>query len=213
MDEKIRITLSSTDENLATLYPNKTDTVRSVLKSAKIVSPPNSQIICFLKKLQLKLDLSLAIQGVEDNDTIYVFHKKISRTRHRKYGKHFDVFASLCQKSHQLSRRKNSVFIESLKLYDHSCFVFDYNRNSAKIYSQLLKQQEEKFVIKEAPTEQLNLDCEIKEHVSCDPLPICFKSNLNVEENGDNDSLVPHVNRFRDYSNVMNTHDETNLQS
>ena len=51
MDEKIRITLSSTDENLATLYPNKTDTVRSVLKSAKIVSPPNSQIICFLKKL------------------------------------------------------------------------------------------------------------------------------------------------------------------
>lgn len=213
MDEKIQITLSSTDENLATLCPYKTDTLRSVLKSAKIVSPPNTQIICFLRELQLKLDLSLSIQGIKDNDTIFVFHKKISRYRHRKSNHPFDMFASLYQKSHQYSRQQNSVYIESLKLNDNSYLSFDYYRNSSKIYSQILKQQQEKCIVKEVPTEKLNIIEEVRDHVKCDPLPICFKSDLETEENEDNDSLVPNMHRFRNYPDVMKTNDESNLQS
>ena len=213
MNEKIQIALSSTEGNLINLCPNKTDTLRSVLKLAKIGSLPNTQIICFLKEAQLKLDLSLDIQGVRNNDTIFVFHKKISRSRHKRASHPLEVFASLYQKSRQYSNQQNSVYLESLKINDNYFISFDYYKNSAKIYTQILKQQQEKYVIKEVPTEKLIISDEIKDQVSCDPLPVCFKSDLEAETDEDSDSMIPHMGKFRTYSDVVKTHDETNLQS
>lgn len=213
MDDNLQIKITSTDKTMITLCTKRTETLRSVLKTAKITPPPNSQILCFLKETQLKLDLSLGIQGIQTDDTIFVSYKKISRHRHRRSAYPFEIFSPFYQDAQQVSNRQNGVYLESLRLNDHYYYSFDYYRNSSKIYAQLLRQQQEKYITKEPPTEKLVISNDIHNQVSCDPLPVCFKSDPKTEENEDSDSFITHMHRFGTVSNVMKTNDETNLQS
>ena len=214
MDVNLNVTLQSADGQPFPLSPKKTDTVRSVIEAANIVTPPNTQLICMYKGNQLKMDLSLGFQGIQTNDTIFLVYKKVVRRKKKKAARKddFEVVNALDPDAQQFVRRQNSIFEEALRVSDLSFLLFDYYRRTSNVYDLILQQQEEK----NTNNSQANVSKTILSHqsndVSCEPLPVCFKKQISIEaEEGDN--VLSSMGNLANCHDMMKHQDGSDLQS
>ncbi|OHT13552.1 hypothetical protein TRFO_03298 [Tritrichomonas foetus] len=212
MDAILNVTLWPAAGKHIPLTPKRTDTVRSVIEAAQIKSPPNTQLICISNGTQLKMDLSLGVQGVQTNDTIFVIYKKIRKYRRKKAGQPAEVIEQIDPEAQRFVRRQNGIFEEALKVSDLSFLLFDYYRRTSTVYDLILQQQEEKLTTNEIPAEELTVLSPKLDDVSIDPLPLCFRSGQASETDEDNDSVITAIHQLSTCHEVVKPHDESNLQ-
>lgn len=156
-----------------------TDTVRSIIQTAGISAPENSQLVCVAKGSQLQLDLSLAVQGIKPNDTIFVLYKKnkYSDRDVRRRGIEFSLKEEIRNHMRESERQQRELFEEALRVSDMSFLLFDYYKTSTNDYVALLAQSENRDDEEEDVREATLIDPEKPKEISEQPLPTCWPSN------------------------------------
>ena len=162
-----------------------TDTVRNLIHSAGISVPENSRLVCVAKGSQLQLDLSLAVQGIQPNDTIFVLYQKNKLSNDGFDGRNFNLILreKIRNRMKEFERQQKELFNEALRVSDLSFLLFDYYKTSTNDYKTILSQSEEKH---DDELKQVTMiDPEKPKDISDQPLPTCWPndSEQNMNEN------------------------------
>lgn len=162
MDAELSLTLCDLGGDLVPVHPKLSDSLRSVVESAQISAPPNSQLICVSRHgAQLQMDLSLGYQGIKQDDTIIVMCKKYHRRREKAK-----------PEVHEASNEQK-IFDEAVRVSDTGFLIFEwYKKKQARIiYQAILEQQE---LENDAEDEEEETVLEPAQSVCSAPLPCCW---------------------------------------
>lgn len=188
METSIPIKISTVSGNSLTVHPQPTETVRSIMNSAMIESPPNSQMICLSRGAQLQMDLSIGIQGLEPNDTIIVVFKK---KRQKIKSKIDDADFST------IERQQKELFEEALRVSDVSFLLLEATRNATSIYRSIIQMQSDQMSDSENSSDDYStvLAVEENERISSSPLPVCWDTDSDDQSSeSDTESYMPPIN-------------------
>ncbi|KAH0791392.1 hypothetical protein GPJ56_004696 [Histomonas meleagridis] len=175
----MEITLRHMNGSWVPVHSKKSDTVRSLLVSAGIPVPQNCQLICVSRGNQLHLDLSLGIQGIKENDTIFVLCQKNNNLIQSDKNKiDFESY----KKTDNLEKQQKELFEEALRVSDLSFLLFDYYQPSSYLCDDFLKRQVEACYIPSPCDEETVIDEKPPDKVISDPLPVCWESETSDSE-------------------------------
>ena len=186
MEKQLNIMLKPTNStDVIPVHFKDTDTVRNPIHSAGISVPENSRLVCVAKGSQLQLDLSLAVQGIQPNDTIFVLYQKNKLSNDGFDGRNFNLILreKIRNRMKEFERQQKELFNEALRVSDLSFLLFDYYKTSTNDYKTILSQSEEKH---DDELKQVTMiDPEKPKDISDQPLPTCWPndSEQNMNEN------------------------------
>ena len=150
----MQIRLQTSSGDLCIVHPKCSETMRSILCSA--FGSADNYSTCVLNGNIIPLDLSIASQGVKENDTIYV----VSRRQKVKKAKRWERDA--------VERYERTLFEEALRVSDVSFMILESSKGANLMYRSLMEEDSED---EEYRSQTI---VENSQAISDQPLPVCW---------------------------------------
>lgn len=170
MDEEIQLTVKTVTGQTSIVNVKRSETVRSLLKSANISFPTGSFPSFFHDGKLLNPDLSFLVQNVRNHDLIVALVHKVPQQQN--YPSHYV----------SSQERQRVLFEEALRVSDVSFILVDSCDKCLNIYNSYIESSDESLAededyIDEFSNENQKSVIAGSTEVRVDPLPVCWNSD------------------------------------
>jgi hypothetical protein len=161
MEERLNITLCGIDGLMCHITPRRSNTLREIIREARILPSQAAQPLCLFRGNQVHVDIPLSSLNVNDGEVITVVFKKLTITQ------------MIEEKAKHIQKLENDLYREALRIIDVQFNSLETLENSNLVYRAMLKENIEDGNKEVISTKKTNLVIPNKS-ISTDPLPICW---------------------------------------